>query len=295
LSGPSLFADWGTTARRAWLVGRNGETLRSIEDDRGMTALGPEDWSAAFEQLKQGLGSPEPERSLLAGMVGSRQGWRETPYLRCPVGIDRLAAALVRIDAEAAIVPGVSFVAGDTADVMRGEETQVLGAVAAGLAPPDCLACLPGTHTKWVVVRGGLIVTFRTVMTGELFAAIGALATLAPLLGEPASEGADFTAGLDRGLAGDPLTAELFAVRAHALLGTGRIGNGAAYLSGLLIGADLRAGLGLADDAIVEVIGRSDLAGLYRSAIERMGRAARTIDGASAALAGLKRIAELAP
>ncbi len=290
-----LLADWGTTSRRAWLLDVAGQIVASSEDPGGMATVEPESWGTAFEDLKRALGHPEPRLSLLAGMVGSKRGWREAPYLTCPAGLDDLAGALCWVEPNAvAIVPGLSFLDGETAEVMRGEETQLLGAIAAGLVPQDCFACHPGTHTKWVVVRGGRVTTFRTVMTGELFALLKAHSILAEQLRDTATAGADFEAGVDRGLAGGPVTADLFALRANALLETGRIGNGAAYISGLLIGADVRAGLALAEDGTVEVIGRSDLAALYAAALGRSRRRARQVDGGAAVLAGLRRLAELA-
>ena len=293
MSRPLLLANWGTTSRRAWLLDPGGRVIASIEDERGMSVVEPGGWQAAFDDLKRALGGAEPRLSLLAGMVGSRRGWREAPYIPCPAGLDDLADGLCWVaPGSAAIVPGVSLLDRD-ADVMRGEETQVLGAVAAGLVPPDCVACHPGTHTKWIVVRGGRVTTFRTVMTGELFALLRRHSILAEQLDGAVTAGEDFDAGVDRGLAGGPLTAELFALRANALLETGHIGNGAAYLSGLLIGADIRAGLALAEERTVEVIGRSDLTALYAAALERAGYRARRIDGGAAVLAGLGHLAEL--
>ena len=260
-----------------------------------MATVEPGGWEAAFADLKGSLGGAEPRFSLLSGMVGSRSGWREAHYLACPASLSDLAAELCWVEPGAiAIVPGICMLRDSFADVMRGEETQVLGAVAAGLVPRDCFVCLPGTHTKWVVVRGGQVAQFRTVMTGELFAMLQAGGTLAAQASGQVVEGPDFDAGVDRGLESGSPTADMFAVRAHALLETGRIGNGAAYLSGLLIGADLRAGLAMGEHRTVEIVGRSDLAALYSYAIARAGRKTRTVDGGMAAVAGLKRLAELA-
>lgn len=294
MTGPLLLADWGTTSRRAWLLGEAGQIMAATEDRRGMAAVEPGGWEAAFKELKRMLGGGEPRLSLLAGMVGANRGWREAPYIPCPAGLDELAGGLCEVEqGPAAIVPGLCFRDGTSADVMRGEETQVLGAVAAGLAPPDCLACHPGTHTKWVVVRRGRVTAFRTVMTGELFALLREHSILADQLRDGGAAGPDFDAGLERGLDAAEPTADLFDVRSHALLGTGRIANGAAYASGLLIGADVCAGLRLSEERTVYVIGRSDLAGLYAAALERSGRLARQIDGGEAVLAGLRHLAEL--
>jgi 2-dehydro-3-deoxygalactonokinase len=295
LSAPLLLADWGTTSRRAWLVDAHGKVIASAQDRRGMTTVAPGGWKAAFEELKGLLGDVEPRLSLLAGMVGSRSGWREAHYLACPVALSDLVDELCWVEpGEVAIVPGICILREGFADVMRGEETQVLGAVAAGLVPRDCFVCLPGTHTKWVEVRDGGVVQFRTVMTGELFAMLRASGTLAAQASGEVDAGPDFDAGFDRGLQSGSPTADVFAIRAHALLDTGRIGNGAAYLSGLLIGADIRAGLTMGEHRPVEIIARSDLAALYSHAFDRAGRRSRTIDGEMAALAGLRHLAELA-
>ena len=295
MTGPLLLADWGTTSRRAWLLDAQGKLVSSAEDRRGMSTIEPGGWEAAFAELKRSLGDAEPRLSLLSGMVGSRSGWREAHYLSCPVSLPDLAEELCWVEPGAvAIVPGICIVRDGVADVMRGEETQVLGAVAAGLVPRDCFICLPGTHTKWVAVRDGQVTRFRTVMTGELFALLQASSTLAVQISGPVEAGPDFDAGVDRGLESESLTADIFAVRAHALLDSGRIGNGAAYLSGLLIGADLRAGLALAELRTVAIIARSDLAALYSHAIVRSGRKARAVEGGTAAVAGLKHLAEFA-
>lgn len=289
-----LLADWGTTSRRAWLLDGHGRKLASTEDQRGMLAVRRDGWEAAFEELKRALGRPEPRLSLLAGMVGASGGWRRTAYVPCPAGLEDLARELCWVEpGSLAIVPGLACVDGLSADVMRGEETQVLGALAAGLAPADCFVCLPGTHTKWVVVRNRRVTEFRTVMTGELFALLRTHSILADQLQDPVTAGPDFYAGLDRGLAAAELTADLFSVRSHALLGTSVLANGAAFVSGLLIGADLRTGLRLCEERSVHVIGRSDLVALYAAAIERNGYTAVPVDGGGAAVAGLKRLAEL--
>lgn len=295
MNGPFLLVDWGSTSRRAWLLGGTGTVLASCHDDRGLLAMAGGGWDAAFAELKQRLGAAEPRLSLLAGMAGADRGWRQACYVPCPATLEDLAGALCWVEPGAVgIVPGLSHLDEASADVMRGEETQLLGAIAAGLAPPDCLACLPGTHTKWALVRDGRVTAFRTVITGELFALLRTHSMLGDRLRDEVAVGPDFHAGVERGLAGADLTAELFGVRAHALLATGRIVNGAAFASGLLIGADLRAGLGVNESREVHVIGRSDLAALYVAGLEQHGRSAAAVDGGAAALAGLTRLAELA-
>jgi 2-dehydro-3-deoxygalactonokinase len=295
VTAPLLLADWGTTSRRAWLLAGDGAILASASDDHGMLSIPPGGWEAALAELKQALGGGEPRLSLIAGMAGADRGWRDAGYLPCPAAIDDLARGLCWVEPGAvAIVPGLSFTGKGTADVMRGEETQILGAVAAGLAPADGFACHPGTHTKWISVRGGKVAEFRTVMTGELFALLKGHSILAGRLQDEVAAGPDFDAGLERGLATGEALADLFAIRADALSGANQIGNGAAYASGLLIGADVRAGLAMSADNEVHVIARPDLAALYARAIEKSGRRAVAVDGGTAVVAGLRRIAEIA-
>jgi 2-dehydro-3-deoxygalactonokinase len=294
VTAPLLLADWGTTSRRAWLIDGNGEVVASAQDERGMLAIPPGGWESAMAELKRALGGVEPRLSLIAGMAGADRGWRDAGYLPCPAAIGDLARGLCWVKPGAvAIVPGLAITEG-RADVMRGEETQVLGAVAAGLAPTDCFACHPGTHTKWVSVEGGRVTAFRTVMTGELFALLKAHSILAGRLQDEVVAGSDFDAGLERGLATGEALADLFAIRADALSGAGRIESGAAYASGLLIGTDVRAGLVMDSSREVHVIARPDLAALYARAIEMSGRRAVAVDGGAAIVAGLRGIAELA-
>jgi 2-dehydro-3-deoxygalactonokinase len=231
---------------------------------------------------------------LMAGMVGSNRGWVEAPYVPCPAGLPELAARLCWMEAErAAIVPGVSYDTADAADVMRGEEVQILGAYAEGWIGPDAALCHPGTHNKWVRLEDGRIAAFRTVMTGEIFNLLREHSILADLLAAPAAPGPAFEAGVRHGLERDDLTAELFSVRARALLGKARREDAGAYVSGLLIGSDLKVGLPLAGDGEVVAMGRPDLTRLFCAALETAGRAARTVDGEAAFLAGVRHLAEL--
>jgi 2-dehydro-3-deoxygalactonokinase len=176
---------------------------------------------------------------------------------------------------------------------MRGEEVQVLGAVAEGMIPPDALVCHPGTHNKWVRIEGGRIVSFRTVMTGELFNLLKAHSILADLLALPAAPTVAFRDGVRHGLDHDDLTAELFSVRARVLLGKAPRADAASYTSGLLIGSDLRIGLRSAPSGRIAVMGRPELTSLFAAALEVAGREASEIDGEKAFLAGSRHLAEL--
>lgn len=147
-----IAADWGTTNRRAYLLDGKGQCISEFEDEKGILSVPKGGFGDAVAEIRERLGD---RPLLLAGMIGSNRGWVEAPYIACPAGLDELTAALVWPEERTAIVPGVSFA--DEADVMRGEEVQLLGAHAAGMIPADALVCHPGTHNKWARLRGGRI------------------------------------------------------------------------------------------------------------------------------------------
>jgi 2-dehydro-3-deoxygalactonokinase len=283
-----IAVDWGTTNRRAYRVTGLGQHDAEFEDDQGVLSVPSGGFPQAVSAIRERLGDLP---LLLAGMVGSNRGWIEAPYVPCPAGLDELVSALRWAEPErAAIVPGLSYLDGQRADVMRGEEVQLLGATASGLIAGDGLACHPGTHNKWVVLERGQIRSFRTVMTGELFNNLKRGGILSDWLGGEVENGAAFRAGVEQGLRGDTLGADLFSVRARILLGKAEAKDAPSYTSGLLIGADVRGGL--KDGAgPVAVVGRSELTRLYSAAIEVAGREAREIDGEAAFLAGATEIA----
>lgn len=287
-----IAADWGTTNRRAYLIGAGGSPEAEFEDDKGVLSVPAGAFEDAIAEIRTGLGD---RPLLLAGMVGSNRGWVEAPYVPCPAGIEDIAAKLVWPEpGRTAIVPGVSFLDGDRADVMRGEEVQLLGALARGDVPADALVCHPGTHNKWAWLEGGRIARFTTVMTGELFNLLREHSILSGAIAGPVETGPAFEQGVGRGLAGDGLAAELFKVRARLLLGRANEEDAPSYTSGLLIGADVRTGLADAGDGRdVVVMGRPELTRLYARALSIAGRGARELDGEQAFVAGAKRIVEL--
>jgi 2-dehydro-3-deoxygalactonokinase len=286
-----IAVDWGTTNRRGYLLDPGGRLTDEMEDDRGILAVGRHGFDAAVAELKGRLG----ERPLLmAGMIGSNRGWVEAPYVPCPAGLPELAANLKWVVKDRiAIVPGVSYRDDARADVMRGEEVQLLGAYADGLVGPDALICHPGTHNKWARLRDGRIPEFRTIMTGELFSLLREHSILSELLAGDAEPDAPFEAGVRHGLAHDDLQAELFSVRARVLLGAAPREEAAGYTSGLLIGSDLRIGLRGAPNGPVVAMGRPELTELYAAALRIAGREVQEIDGETAFLAGIRHLGEL--
>jgi 2-dehydro-3-deoxygalactonokinase len=286
-----IAVDWGTTNRRGYRIGPDGRMTDEMEDGKGILSVGEGGFDAAVGELRGRLGDLP---LLMAGMVGSNRGWVEAPYVPCPAGLPELAANLKWVVPERiAIVPGVSYISGDAADVMRGEEVQILGAFGEAMVPPDSLICHPGTHNKWISLEDGRICSFRTIMTGELFNLLREHSILADLLRQPAEVDAAFEAGVRRGLEDDALTAELFSIRARVLLGKTAREDAASYTSGLLIGTDLRTALKSAPAVEIVVMGRPELTSLFAAALAIAGRESREVDGEEAFLAGVKHLAEL--
>lgn len=284
-----IAVDWGTTNRRAYRLDPSGKCVDEFDDAKGVLSVPSGGFPDAVAEIHQRLGDLP---LLLAGMIGSNKGWVEAPYVPCPAGIDELAKSLAWAGEREAIVPGVSYLHGDHADIMRGEEVQVLGAVAAGLIDQHSLVCHPGTHNKWSVVHRGQIHSFRTVMTGELFNLLKEHSILADLLGGEVEPNDAFRSGVRRALAGECLPAELFAVRARVLLGQARRQDAASFTSGLLIGTDVRIGLAEPAAAQIVVMGRPELTRLYSAAIAEANRTVRKLDGEQCFLAGIAEIAK---
>jgi 2-dehydro-3-deoxygalactonokinase len=284
-----IAVDWGTTNRRAYLIDSAGKQTGEFEDGKGILTISAGEFPAAIAEIRAKLGD---KPLLFAGMIGSNRGWKEAPYVACPAGLDELAMGLVWAGEREAIVPGVSYVGDDRADVMRGEEVQVLGALAAGLVGPDSLVCHPGTHNKWTVLHQGRIQSFRTVMTGELFSLLKEHSILSDLLQGPVEANDVFRSAARYAVFHEALPAELFSIRASVLLGQRKKTDAPSYASGLLIGTDVRIGLTYPTGAQVVVMGRPELTHLYAAAIEQAERQAIQLDGEQCFLAGIQEIAK---
>ena len=284
-----IAVDWGTTNRRAYRLDSSGQCVDEFEDDGGVLTVPAGGFPDAVAQIRQRLGD---HPLLLAGMIGSNRGWKEAPYVPCPAGLDDLAAKLAWAGAREAIVPGVSYIGDGRADVMRGEEVQLLGAVAAGLVDPMGLVCHPGTHNKWATLRHGKIDRFQTVMTGELYSLLKEHSILSDLLQRDVQVNDVFKEAARHAIDHEALPADLFGVRARVLLGEAKKDDAACYASGLLIGADVRIGLSIPTGAQIAVIGRPELTRLYAAAIATTGRDVIEHDGETCFLAGINEIAK---
>lgn len=282
-----IAVDWGTTNRRAYRV-EYGESVKRLADELGLLSVAPGDFLQAVQDIRDSLGELP---MLLAGMVGSNRGWYEARYVECPAGAAELSGGILWVDVRTGIVPGVCQRGKHGPDVMRGEEIQLIGGVAAGLIPADAVVCHPGTHAKWIEVAGGRIVRFRTMMTGEVFALLRSHSILAPTLGDAAQPGAEFDAGVCEALAGESMLSGLFRIRARGLL-EGANPDAASRASGILIGSEIAAALREFPGAPVIVVGRNDLCQLYSRALHLAGCENRSVEGGAAFLAGANCLTE---
>ena len=296
MSGAFLACDWGTTQVRAWRIEADGAIAAARTFPLGVSRLQPGEAAARFRgEVRPALGA-DALPAILCGMIGSNLGWTPVPYLDCPAGGAALGAALHPApgDNAAWIVPGLRG-PGPTAapDVMRGEETQVLGWLA---RDPKRLngqhvLCLPGTHAKWVLVEDGRIVRFVTAMTGELF---DLLSRHSVLRAEgPADDAAAFANGIAAAGDGGGLAARLFSARSRVVGAGAPAAETASYLSGLLIGAEIASApalLNIQQEAPVNLIGEPALCQWYTKAFEFLGLTAIAYDGGEAARDGLKAL-----
>ncbi len=274
--------DWGTSSFRAFRL-RDGQVVDRRETAGGVLRVA----DGRFEEaLRAAVGSwlDDGERHiLLCGMIGSRQGWQEARYVACPVGATDIANALSSVSfdgAQVLLAPGLSDVdVSGVPDVMRSEEMQILGA---GI--DHGIACLPGTHSKWCRIADRRIMGFTTYMTGEFFAALRDHTVLSRLMrdgGAGPAVPAAFDAGVARSAEPGGLLHHAFGVRTLGLAQRLSETEGASYLSGLLIGHEVRTAL--TGGALVRVIGTTSLSSLYARAIVACGGLAEIGDEDAAA------------
>jgi len=278
-----IAVDWGTSSFRAYRLDAQGHILDRRSVARGVLTV---DAGGFADVLAKEIGAwldAEPGSIFLSGMIGSRQGWKEVPYLACPVDSGTIVKACGTVDWDRGrrlfIVPGLSCRdAHGVPDVMRGEETQIIGAIEE--LGGHAVVCLPGTHSKYVRMRDRRIMDFTTHLTGEVFGALWRHSILGRL-GDAEAVGDEvaFDAGVDRSAEGQGLLHHLFGVRTRGLFAEIPAAGLASYLSGILIGHEIRAA---APSEPVAVIGGSELTRLYCRAFTRCGVPARPIAGETA-------------
>ncbi|WP_377292926.1 2-dehydro-3-deoxygalactonokinase [Rhizobium sp. SG2393] len=299
MTNPSYAAvDWGTTSFRLWLIGADGAVLAERRASDGMTsAAAAGGFEAVLERHLAEAGASADTPVIACGMVGARQGWVEAGYIDTPAALADIAGQAVRVPGlhrDVRILPGLCQRDGDHPDVMRGEETQLLGATRFA---PDAsgLVCMPGTHSKWVRLAGGRVEGFSTFMTGELFDVISRHSILSHTLADAGGfdgSHADFRAAVASAIDNPALATNLvFSIRAGQLLQGKDATASRARLSGTMIGLELAGALsfGAVSEAILVVSG--GLGGLYEAAFTVAGLSARTVDADATVREGLAHAA----
>lgn len=290
-----IAVDWGTSSFRAYRLDTAGEVIEKRAAPLGILHVEGGRFAEVLEsQVGDWLAAGDAP-VVMSGMIGSRQGWKEAPYVECPAGATQIAANLAPVtwgaSRSAWIAPGVSTRdAGGVPDVMRGEETQILGVLEQ--LPPAASVCLPGTHSKWVEVQEGRIVAFATHMTGEAFATLRAHSILGRMMEDAPVDARRFEDGLQRSREPGGMLHHLFGIRALGLFGELPNAAAASYLSGLLIGHELAA-LG-ATPRTVHLLGAEALVPSYRHALEHLGHRTVVLD-ADSAVEGLRLLAQHLP
>jgi len=278
-----IAVDWGSTNRRAWALGADGRALDERSDSAGLLAIKERRFGESLESFLRDWLTPGLP-IVMAGMVGSRMGWVEVPYLAAPAPLADLAKNLMKAgriaDSDCWIVPGVSFDGAAQPEVMRGEECQMLGALLRQ-GRSDGVFLTPGTHSKWVRVADGKLLEFRTYITGEMFNLLRQSGTLAQLMTGDGDDETAFARGVQATAAGSQLLNRLFSARSLALFGRLEGDKMASYVSGMLVGTEMRDALAAWPDlgrTGVTCIGSAGMIARYGACASILGLALHGID-----------------
>lgn len=288
-----IAVDWGTSNLRVWAMGPDGPLAEAVSGD-GMGKLARDAFEPALLAMIAPWLGAAPVRIICCGMVGSRQGWFEAPYRATPCAQND-AADLVKVPTkdprlEVWIVPGL--VQRSPADVMRGEETQIAGALAL-TGGADGVMCLPGTHTKWAHLSAGQVIGFQTFMTGEMFALLSTQSVLRHGMTDGGWDDDAFDAAASDSLSRpERIAAQLFGLRAEGLIAGLTSARARARLSGLLIGAELAAARPYWLGQPVTIVGAAGLSKAYARALAAQGVATRLLSATESTLAGLSALAQ---
>ncbi|AWT18522.1 2-dehydro-3-deoxygalactonokinase [Klebsiella grimontii] len=277
--------DWGSTNLRAWLY-QDDQCLESRQSAAGVTRLNGESPAAVFSEITRGWRDGATP-AVLAGMVGSNVGWKVAPYLPVPVDFSAIGQQLTSVGDKVWIIPGLSVSRDANQNVMRGEETQLLGA---RMIAPSSVYVMPGTHCKWVQADRQQINDFCTVMTGELHYLLLRHSLVGAGLPEQVSAPGAFNAGLERGLHSPDILPRLFEVRASHVLGSLPREQVGEFLSGLLIGAEVATLSERFRDPQVTIVGGEALANRYQQALSAIGRQTTVVSGDNAFQTGVRSI-----
>jgi 2-dehydro-3-deoxygalactonokinase len=290
-----IAVDWGTSNLRVWAMDGAGQILAEATSDDGMGKLARADFEPALLRLITPWLAAGPVPIVACGMVGSRQGWCEAPYRAVPcTPLDSAAQVIAPATdprLQVHIAPGLKQAS--PADVMRGEETQIAGALR--LMPNyDGIFCLPGTHSKWVQISAGEVVNFQTFMTGELFALLSEHSVLRHGMQDGGWEDAAFDTGLSDAISRpERIAARLFSLRAEGLIAGLSPAAAKSRLSGLLIGIELAGARPYWLGQRVTLIGAEKISAAYARALSAQGVEAQTLPATACTLAGLASLAPL--
>ncbi|MET3906171.1 2-dehydro-3-deoxygalactonokinase [Bradyrhizobium sp. S3.3.6] len=298
MTEPAFVAvDWGTSSFRLWLVDRAGHVLAERRSDEGMMAAARTGFPGVLQSHLAAVAAPDHLPVLVCGMAGAKTGWVEAGYVDTPAPLPAILKQAARVPGEGRdirILPGIAQRDTAAPDVMRGEETQLLGAL--GLEPAgEALVCMPGTHSKWVRVKDGTVAHFSTFMTGELFSVVSreTILSLAVAGADEAEDVASFNAAVKAAYGAPAFAANLlFGARSRQLLFGGTPAAARETLSGTLIGVELAAGLsGTMPKAGITLIASGRLAALYRQAFDALKVDVNPIDADDAVRRGLSMAA----
>ena len=284
--------DWGTSSFRLWHLSAAEKILNEKSSDQGMSRLSREEFEPVLERHLSDLGIAATTPVVVCGMAGAAQGWKNAPYLDVPTRLDGLFRGAIKVgtgNREVRILPGLAQIPPLSPDVIRGEETLLLGAKLNGL--DNGLLCLPGTHSKWVKVEQGAVTSFSTVMTGEVFELVSKHSTLSHFLGG-ASAGLEEQAAFCDAVAEamekpEAILSALFSIRAiPLLLGESEVSGMPARLSGLLIGSEVASMRSIVSDK-VHLVSDGPLAAAYEKALGLAGLKIEKVNAREMVLAGL--------
>jgi 2-dehydro-3-deoxygalactonokinase len=289
--------DWGTSSFRLWLIDRAGQVLAERRSGEGMLTAAKAGFTAVLQSHLAAVEAPDRLPVLVCGMAGARQGWVEAGYVDTPAPLSAILKRAARVPGVARdirILPGIAQRDAGAPDVMRGEETQLLGAL--GLeAAGEALVCMPGTHSKWVRVKDGTVEHFSTFMTGELFSVVSreTILSLAVAGADDAEDVASFKAAVAAAFEAPAFAANLlFGARSRQLLFGGTPAAARETLSGTLIGVELAAGLsGTVPKAGITLVASGRLAMLYRLAFDALSVTVAAVDADEAVRRGLSMAA----
>ena len=289
--------DWGTSSFRLWLIDRVGRVLAERRSDEGMLAAAKTGFAGVLQSHLAAVEAPDHLPVLVCGMAGAKTGWVEAGYVDTPAPLAAILKQAVRVPGGARdirILPGIAQRDVKAPDVMRGEETQLLGALGLDVVG-EALVCMPGTHSKWVRLKDGTVAHFSTFMTGELFSVVSreTILSLAVAGADDAEDAASFRTAVKAAFEAPAFAANLlFGARSRQLLFGGTPAAARETLSGTLIGVELAAGLsGAVPKAGVTLIASGRLAMLYRLAFDALPVIVTPIDADEAVRRGLSMAA----